>query len=100
MGHRDWIVLRSIESDEHRLCVDFFEDLERNYGFEQFRSDPEDMGRWTSLSMHSASRWSDLITVYNRAATAVVWLSSEPRARAALESLISEVMTGRRAEGG
>ena len=44
VNRRGWIVLTSIESGDRNLCVDFFEDPDGGFGFEQSRSDPEDGG--------------------------------------------------------
>jgi hypothetical protein len=37
-----------VQSDDHRLCFDFFEDPNGGFGFEQFRPDPE-YGGWTPM---------------------------------------------------
>ncbi|GBQ32619.1 hypothetical protein AA12717_4016 [Gluconacetobacter sacchari DSM 12717] len=49
-----WIVLASIENEQHDRCVDLFARPGGTFGFEAFRRDPEDAGRWTAVSDHSA----------------------------------------------
>ena len=46
---KSWIVFISIENLEHDRCVDFFSRENGSYGFEEFRRDIEDGGRWTPV---------------------------------------------------
>jgi len=55
VNRRGWIVLSSVASSDSSLCVDFFEHPSGGFGYEQFRSDPEDMGGWTPISGYSAA---------------------------------------------
>jgi hypothetical protein len=50
------MVLHSVESDDRRLCVDFFEDSGGQFGFELLRADPEDGGRRQSLALYGDTR--------------------------------------------
>ena len=47
--HIGWIVLDSIRSIDGHWCVDVFERPAGGFGFEHFRSEPEDVGRWTAV---------------------------------------------------
>src|SRR6476620_10705345 len=59
VNRHGWIVRHSIESDDHWLCVDFFEDPAGGFGFEPFRSDPA-TGGWTPISGYSALRFATI----------------------------------------
>src|SRR5215218_5249856 len=48
-----WRVLVSPSTPSCDRCVDIFERPDGTFGFEEFRSDPEDMGRWTPIAYHS-----------------------------------------------
>jgi hypothetical protein len=49
------MVLASYENADHNRCVDVFERPDGTFGFEEFRKDPEDMGRWTPVAYFSAT---------------------------------------------
>jgi hypothetical protein len=85
INHRGWIVLTSISSGDHSLCVDLFEDPAGGFGFEHFRSDPEDGGRWTAIGGYGASRYGTPSETAQAAKDSVLWLEQDPRARASLE---------------
>ncbi|HEV7762920.1 MAG TPA: methyltransferase domain-containing protein [Acidimicrobiales bacterium] len=91
VNRRGWIVLTSIESDDRNLCVDFFEDPDGGFGFEQFRSDPEDGGEWTPISGYAASRYATLVEASERARAAIGWLTTHPRADRALRTWLDQV---------
>jgi hypothetical protein len=80
VNRRGWIVLTSIESDDRSLCVDLFEDPDGGFGFEQFRADPEDGGRWTPISGYAASRYATPAAAADRARALIGWLTMHPRA--------------------
>jgi hypothetical protein len=74
VNRRGWIVRDSVQSDDHRLCVDFFEDPNGGFGFEQFRSDPED-GGWTPISGYAGARYASLNEAVERAFELIPWLA-------------------------
>ena len=41
---KSWVVLESVENDEHDRCVDLFRRHDGSFGFEVFRRDVEDAG--------------------------------------------------------
>jgi hypothetical protein len=88
VNRRGWIVVTSVESDDRSLCVDFFEDPGGGFGFEQFRADPEDGGRWTPISGYSAIRHDSLIETVERARAAISWLTTHPKAAQALRTFL------------
>jgi hypothetical protein len=71
---RNWVVLRSIENDEHNRCVDLFRRLDGSFGFDEFRRDPEDMGAWTATAFFSAVSYASEDDALGAAVSAVPWL--------------------------
>lgn len=76
-NHRGWIVQESIPSADGLLCVDFFEDPNGGFGFEHFRADPEDGGRWTAVGTHGGGRYPSVGDAVAAAQDAVAWLTGE-----------------------
>ena len=72
-GKRDWWALDSVEDDNGTFCVDVFERPDGSFGFEMFRRDPEDQGRWTMLNRHAAARFATIDDARIAAARAVPW---------------------------
>ena len=50
---KSWTVFVSVENFEHDRCVDIFSRPDGSYGFEEFRRDVEDRGRWTPVTSYS-----------------------------------------------
>lgn len=84
VNHRGWIVLTSVSSADGAYCVDLFEDPEGGYGFEHFRSEPEDNGRWTPVGAFGGARFSSAAEAGRAASVEVYWVAQDPRARATL----------------
>ena len=80
VNRRGWIVRDSVASDDCTYCVDFFEDPAGGFGFEQFRSDPED-GGWTAISGFAATRYDTLDEALAQALDRVPWLGAAVRRR-------------------
>jgi len=78
VNRRGWIVRDSVASDDRQLCVDFFEDPAGGFGFEQFRSDPED-GGWTPISGFAAARYAGMDEALERALEWIPWLAEVKR---------------------
>jgi hypothetical protein len=74
---KTWVVVDSIENFEADRCVDVFMRPDGTYGFEEFRRDVEDGGRWTPTAYYSAKEFSGEIEARAAAASAVRWLSEE-----------------------
>lgn len=66
------------------FCVDLFEDPAGGYGFEHFRADPEDRGRWTAIGDGGAVRHSTAADAVAAAIGRVAWLEGEVGPAAAL----------------
>jgi hypothetical protein len=57
-------------------CVDIFRRPDGTFGFEEFRRDPEDMGRWTPIAYFSDREFATELDAVSAARDAVPWLSS------------------------
>jgi len=89
VNHRGWIVLTSISSADQSLCVDLFEDPAGGFGFEHFRSDPEDGGRWTVIGGFAGARFESRSAAARSARDSVTWLDQDARARASLAAWLA-----------
>jgi hypothetical protein len=76
---KSWTVFRSIENDDHDRCVDLFERADGTFGFEEFRRDVEDAGRWTPVQGYAALSHRDQTAALAAAVNAVLWLSKVDR---------------------
>jgi Asp/Glu/hydantoin racemase len=73
-GNRQ-VVLASIESEDKTRCVDLFQRADETYGFEEFRMDVEDGGRWTKVRNFSAAVFPSRDTAWAAALRRVPWLA-------------------------
>ena len=73
---KSWIVLRSIENQDHDRCVDLFTRPDGTFGFEEFRRDVEDAGRWTPVQGYAALSYHDDRAALAAAVHSVLWLSN------------------------
>ena len=71
-----WVVLVSHQSAEGNRCVDVFRRPEGNFGFEEFRRDPEDMGAWTAISYFSNREYPTETDAVDAARLAIPWLDN------------------------
>lgn len=55
-------------------CVDLFVRPEGTFGYEEFRRDPEDGGRWTVTGFHASRRFDTLAETLHEARRRVGWL--------------------------
>jgi hypothetical protein len=72
---KSWTVLQSLETEDGLRCVDLFRRPDGTFGYEEFRRDPEDQGRWTPVSFASGLRYPGLYEARAAAAKAVAWLA-------------------------
>ncbi len=72
---KSWLVLESIENDEHDRCVDLFRRPDGSFGFEVFRRDVEDAGLWTAVAYHSGA-YASKEAARAAAVAAVSWLAA------------------------
>jgi hypothetical protein len=69
-----WTVLASPSTPAVDRCVDIFVRPEGTFGFEEFRRDPEDMGRWTPVAYFSVREFATEAEAVAAARAAVPWL--------------------------
>ncbi|RTL50879.1 MAG: hypothetical protein EKK40_12305 [Bradyrhizobiaceae bacterium] len=70
---KSWVVFASVEDDDNR-CVDFFARPDGTFGFEEFRRDSEDGGRWTPTQHFSGAAYSSPAQSLGAAEHSVRWL--------------------------
>jgi hypothetical protein len=71
---KSWTVFISIEDLEHNRCVDFFSRENGSFGFEEFRRDIEDGGRWTAVQYYSGVAYLSRADALGAAERCVSWL--------------------------
>ena len=86
LNRRGWFVLVSIASDDGDYCVDFFERPDGGFGFQHFRSDPEDQGGWTPVGGTASVVLDSIGTAVDTAVAAISWLTRHPMARRELSA--------------
>ena len=69
-----WVVFKSVEDDYHERCVDLFERPDGTFGFEEFRRDLEDQGRWTATAYYSGKSFPTKDAAWESAKKTVTWL--------------------------
>lgn len=69
------VVVSSIENPEGSRCVDIFVRPDGTYGFEEWRSDPEDCGIWHPLGLYSHGVYGTKEDAIAAARAAVAWLA-------------------------
>ena len=84
--NKTWVVVTSIENREHDRCVDVFARPDGSYGFEAFRRDVEDAGRWTPVRYFSATAYESGDAALRAAEDAVPWLAERFREAPALRN--------------
>jgi hypothetical protein len=78
---KSWVVLDSIENDQHDRCVDLFRRPDGSFGFEEYRRDVEDAGAWTPVAYYSRVAYASNEAVLDAAVARVVWLGVAARTR-------------------
>jgi len=54
---KSWVVLKSFEDKSRCYCVDVFTRPDGCFGFEEFRRDPEDQGKWSGVKYYSGTEY-------------------------------------------
>jgi hypothetical protein len=67
-------VLASLENPHGDYCVDIFVRVDGTYGFEEYRRDPEDNGRWQCLSRYARQVFASQAEATAKAKSIVPWL--------------------------
>jgi hypothetical protein len=71
----DAVVVLSEEDPEGTRCVDVFVRPDGSFGFEEFRRDAEDGGRWSRVGAYGRLRYAGLDEARAAARRAVRWFS-------------------------
>ena len=72
-----WVVFKSVEDAFHERCVDLFERPDGSFGFEEFRRDLEDQGRWTATAYYSGRAFDTKEAAWESAKKTVTWLGDQ-----------------------
>jgi hypothetical protein len=73
---KSWVVLASHQVPGGNRCVDIFSRPDGTFGFEEFRQDVEDMGRWTPIAYFSARAYPSEEATIAAARESVPWLGA------------------------
>jgi hypothetical protein len=68
-------VLVSIENDLGNRCVDIFVRPDQRFGFEEFRSDVEDGGKWHNLGRYAQLVFASEEEALRAASQRVIWMA-------------------------
>ena len=68
------VVLKSIENTGGERCVDIFRRDDGTFGFEEWRRDPEDGGRWRQVGFYGSAVFETAEDATARAKASVGWL--------------------------
>lgn len=85
---KSWTVFVSVEHEDNR-CIDFFSRPEGSFGFEEFRRDIEDGGRWIPTQYFSGAVYASPIQALSAAERSVPWLIEILARKAYLRSRIT-----------
>ena len=77
VNKRGWCVLVSVASADNARCVDVFEHPDGGFGFQQFRSDPEDQGTWTPIGGAAQPDYDSARFAATAARREVTWLCTD-----------------------
>ena len=72
---KSWTVFVSVENLDHDRCVDIFSRPDGSSGFEEFRRDVEDGGRWTPVQYFSGVAYMSSAEALDTAERCVPWLT-------------------------
>lgn len=67
-------VLNSVENRHRDHCVDVFARPDGTFGFEEYRRDPEDNGRWQCLHRYQGRIFRSMEAALAEAKSVVPWL--------------------------
>lgn len=84
MADRPWrprTVIDSINDDAGGRCVDIFQRADGSWGFEEYRRDPEDGGKWTVIGYYADQVHNTRETASRTAQARIGWLGARLAAR-------------------
>ena len=71
-------VVASYENREADHCVDIFVRPDGSHGFEEWRREPEDPGKWYRARYHDAAVYASVLEAIEDARRKVVWFGELP----------------------
>jgi len=71
-------VIASFENPEKDHCVDVFVRDDGSYGFEEWRREPEDPGKWYRARYYAAAVFETAAAAVEEARRKVVWFAQLP----------------------
>jgi len=69
-------VIDSINDADDSRCVDIFQRADATWGFEEYRRDPEDGGRWTVIGHYAERVYPSREAATRAAAASTLWLGA------------------------
>lgn len=69
-------IMDSIENSERNRCVDIFRRADGSFGFEEWRREPEEPGRWFRARYHSHEVFDSPRATLVAARASVAWLAA------------------------
>jgi len=70
-------VIESLHNQEADRCVDVFAHADGTFGYEEYRRDHEDGGRWHSLQRYSSLKFATADEARSQALSGVDWLDAD-----------------------
>jgi len=74
---KSYRVVNSFDNDEKNRCVDIVQDLDGNFGFQEFRREPEDISGWFLIRDSSPIHFSSEAEAIKGAQKGVKWFKIE-----------------------
>lgn len=68
-----WTVVDSFENPQRDRCVDIFRRADGSFGFEEWRREPEEPGRWFRARYHSHAVYASPLEACAAARELVAW---------------------------
>lgn len=74
-------VIDSVNDADGSHCVDIFQRADDTWGFEEYRRDPEDGGKWTVIGHYADRVYASRDAATQAAAKCALWLGARLLAR-------------------
>ena len=74
-------VIDSVNDAAGEHCVDIFQRADGTWGFEEYRRDPEDGGKWTVIGHYAERVFAERDAATRAACGSVLWLGAQLAAR-------------------
>ena len=73
MKIKDQVVINSINNDNNNLCVDFFIRNNKNFGYQEYIKDPENISEWYRIGNYDYKVFLNKDDAYHDAKKTIVW---------------------------